>query len=65
MIGAETKRRLLAALEDIEKFDTDRDFVLRARRRYCDLTQSHPDQVEAKRCDAGAAVIMKHSNINA
>ncbi|AMX93734.1 MULTISPECIES: hypothetical protein [Mesorhizobium] len=63
MIGAEAKRRVLAALEEIEKFDTDRAFILAARRRYCDLTQPHLAVVEPKRCDAGAGIVMTHSNI--
>lgn len=60
---SESHRRVLVALENIVKFDTDRAFVLLARRRYCDLTQPHPDEVEPGRCDAGANIIMIHRNI--
>lgn len=57
-------RLVKEALEVIEKFDTDREFVLRARARYCDLTTSHPDEFP-RRSDGGAAIVMRHSNINA
>lgn len=62
-VTAEAKRRVLAALEDIEKLDTDRTFILAARSRYCDITQPHHDEAEPKRCDAGAGIVMSHSNI--
>ena len=32
--------RVLDALETIEKFDTDRDFILKARSRYCEITST-------------------------
>ncbi|TJW14357.1 MAG: hypothetical protein E5W82_10285 [Mesorhizobium sp.] len=62
-VYSQAQRRVLAALEDIEKFDTDREFILRARTRYCTLTTSHP--VEPKRCDGGADIVMRHSDIRA
>ncbi|AZO29318.1 hypothetical protein [Mesorhizobium sp. M1B.F.Ca.ET.045.04.1.1] len=60
---SEAIAKVREALLAIEKFDTDREFILRARHRYCELTEPHPDEVEAKRSDAGAGIVMHHLNI--
>lgn len=61
----EAIRLVKDALEVIEKFDTDRGFILHARQRYCALTTSHPDEFEPKRCDGGADIVMRHFDIRA
>ncbi|RWC99815.1 MAG: hypothetical protein EOS58_31720 [Mesorhizobium sp.] len=60
---SEAITKVREALLAIEQFDTDREFIQRARRRYYEITEQHPDEVEVKRCDAGANIVMTHRNI--
>ncbi|MER9768974.1 hypothetical protein NKJ09_23250 [Mesorhizobium sp. M0189] len=65
--ATEAQRRVLAAIEEIEKFDTDRKFILTARARYLDisnhLTPANQDQPGASRADGGRDIVMCHSDI--
>lgn len=65
--ASDAQLRVLAALEDIAKFDSDRAFVVAARARYIDITNqlvpTNQNKPDSRRADGGCHIVMKHAEI--